>query len=131
MADSIEFKSPDPAHALPRQGQVSPREVRQGRSDGASARGYATGAQDGRGRIVASNPDEMRDEIQHTRARMSDTLDALEARLGREKAELNRRKDDLVAKATLRDFRHTISQEPWRSLVIAFVAGYVVAALRD
>lgn len=71
-----------------------------------------------------TNPEAMRVEIQHTRARMSHTLDAIEDRLVRQKREL-------WAKATLQDFRRTVSTEPWRSVAIAFLAGYIVAAIRD
>jgi hypothetical protein len=71
-----------------------------------------------------SDPEEMRLEIERTRERMSDTLDAIEGRLVRQK-------EEIWARATLRGFRRRIGTEPWRSLAIAFVAGYIVAAIRD
>lgn len=89
----------------------------------------ATAAVRGNGR--PSDPEEMRREIERTRARMSGTLDAIEARLIHEKEALERKKDELWAKATLQGVRRRLSEEPWRSVAIAFVAGYVVAALRD
>jgi ElaB/YqjD/DUF883 family membrane-anchored ribosome-binding protein len=70
------------------------------------------------------DPEEMRAEIERTRQRMSTTLDVLEDRLVRQKQEL-------WAKATLQGFRRTLAREPWRSVAIAFVVGYVVAAIRD
>jgi hypothetical protein len=79
--------------------------------------------------VAASNgrpdgPEEMRLEIERTRARMSHTLDVIEDRLVRQKQEI-------WAKATLQGFRRKVSSEPWRTLAIAFVAGYIVAAIRD
>ena len=71
-----------------------------------------------------ADPDVLRAEIEDTRARMSRTLDEIEGRLVRQK-------EEIVARATLRDFRRKISTEPWRSMAIAFVAGYVIAAIRD
>jgi hypothetical protein len=71
-----------------------------------------------------SSPEEMRAEIEATRIRMSSTLDDIEDRLVRQKR-------DLWAKATFQGFRRKVSSEPWRSLAIAFVAGYIVAAIRD
>jgi hypothetical protein len=71
-----------------------------------------------------SDPDEIRQEIERTRERMSRTLDAIEDRLVQ-------RKDEIWARATFRSLRHRVSSEPWRSLAIAFVVGYVVAAIRD
>lgn len=71
-----------------------------------------------------AGPDEVRSEIDRTRQRMSRTLDEIEGRL-------SEGKDALVARATFRDLRRQITTEPWRSLAIAFVAGYVVAAIRD
>lgn len=79
----------------------------------------------------ASNPAEMRREIEATRERMSGTLDALEARVSRERQSLERKKDDLVDKATLKPLREQLKREPWKSMAIAFVAGYVIAAIRD
>lgn len=76
--------------------------------------------EDGQG----GGPDDVRRDIDRTRERMSRTLDELEGRL-------SEGKDVLVARATFRDFRRQITSEPWRSLAIAFVAGYVVAAIRD
>lgn len=78
-----------------------------------------------------SDPESMRAEIERTRARMSDTLDEIEDRLLEGKRELVRKKDELWAKATLKGVRRTITTEPWRSVAIAFVAGYIVAAIRD
>jgi ElaB/YqjD/DUF883 family membrane-anchored ribosome-binding protein len=71
-----------------------------------------------------SSPDEMQQEIERTRQRMSHTLDLIEDRLVRQK-------EDLWAKATMQGFRRRISSEPWRSLAIAFAVGYIVAAIRD
>jgi hypothetical protein len=71
-----------------------------------------------------SDPEEMREEIERTRARMSATLDTIEDRLIEGKREI-------WARATLQGFRRKVSREPWRSLAIAFAAGYVVAAIRD
>lgn len=70
------------------------------------------------------DPDALRRDIEATRARMSRTLDEIEGRLVRQK-------EELVARATLRGFRRRISSEPWRSMAIAFAAGYIVAAIRD
>lgn len=72
----------------------------------------------------ASDPEWLRREIEDTRARMTRTLDEIEGRLVRQK-------EELVARATLRDLRRKLSRDPWRSMAIAFVAGYVVAAIRD
>jgi hypothetical protein len=71
-----------------------------------------------------SEPEAMRLEIERTRDRMSHTLDAIEDRLVQQKQEI-------WAKATLQGFRRKVSSEPWRTLAIAFVAGYIVAAIRD
>lgn len=71
-----------------------------------------------------SDPDELRREIERTRARMTRTLDELEGRLVRGK-------EELVARVTFRDVRQRLSAEPWRTLAVAFVVGYVVAAIRD
>lgn len=62
---------------------------------------------------------------------MSSTLDAVEARLAYERESLERKKDELVDRATLKGLRRKLGREPWRSMAIAFVAGYVVAAIRD
>lgn len=77
------------------------------------------------------SPREVRREIEQTRARMSETLDALEDRLAYERRELERKKNDLVDKVTLKPVRRKLSREPWRSMAIAFAAGYIVAAIRD
>lgn len=71
-----------------------------------------------------AGPDEVRQDIDRTRERMSRTLDELEGRLVEGK-------DALVARATFRDLRRQVASEPWRSVAIAFVAGYLVAAIRD
>lgn len=71
-----------------------------------------------------AGPDEMREAIERTRERMSYTLDAIEHHVVR-------RKEEIWSKATLQGFRRKISSEPWRSLAIAFAAGYIVAAIRD
>jgi ElaB/YqjD/DUF883 family membrane-anchored ribosome-binding protein len=73
----------------------------------------------------------MRAEIARTRARMSDTLDELEHRIAAERRALERKKEDLWAKATLQGVRKKLSKEPWRSLGIAFAVGYIIAAIRD
>lgn len=77
-----------------------------------------------RGNGRPSDPAELRREIDRTRDRMSDTLDAIEDRLIEQK-------EAIWAKATLQGFRRTISTEPWRSMAIAFAAGYIIAAIRD
>ena len=71
-----------------------------------------------------ADPDTIRADIEDTRARMTRTLDEIEGRLAHQK-------ETLVARATLRGLRRTIGSEPWRSVAIAFVAGYVIAAIRD
>lgn len=78
-----------------------------------------------------ADPDDVRREIEATRARISGTLDQIEGRLVREKRQLGRKTDELWAKATLQGVRGKISEEPFRSMAIAFVAGYIVAAIRD
>lgn len=78
-----------------------------------------------------SSPGEVRRDIELTRARMSDTLDALEARLAYERHELERKKDELVDRITLKPIRRKLGREPWRSMALAFAAGYIVAAIRD
>ena len=69
-------------------------------------------------------PAGLRADIDATRTRMSRTLDEIEQRLVS-------RKNELRDTATLRPLRHRLSSEPWRSLLIAFVAGYLVAAVFD
>lgn len=66
----------------------------------------------------------LRDDIERTRERMSRTLDRIEDRVVR-------RRDQVWSKATLLDVRRAVTSEPWRNLLIAFAAGYVLAALRD
>lgn len=73
----------------------------------------------------------MRREIERTRARMSGTLDALEARIAYERSALEEKAEEVVDRVTMKKLRRKLSQEPWRSMAIAFVAGYVVAAIRD
>jgi hypothetical protein len=68
--------------------------------------------------------DALREDIGRTRDRMSRTLDRIEGRIAR-------RRDEVWSKATLQDLRVTVASEPWRGLLIAFAAGYVLAALRD
>jgi hypothetical protein len=88
----------------------------------AAARPVAGRPDRGNGR--PSSPEDMRAEIEQTRARMSLTLDEIEDRLIRQKR-------DLWARATLQGFRRKITTEPWRSMAIAFAVGYIVAAIRD
>ena len=75
-------------------------------------------------RTMPRDPDALRREIDDTRDRMSRTLDALEDRLVRQK-------EDVVAKVTFRDLRRRIGDSPLKPLLIAFAAGYIVAAIRD
>ncbi len=77
------------------------------------------------------DPAELRRDIAETRARMSSTLDVLETRVAQERASLERKKTEMMEMATLKPLREKLSREPWRSMAIAFVAGYVVAAIRD
>lgn len=98
-------------------------------SERPSAQDFARRRAGGNGR--PGGPAEMRREIERTRARMSSTLDAVEARIAHERDSLERKKDDLVDRATLKGLRHKLRREPWRSMAIAFVAGYVIAAIRD
>jgi ElaB/YqjD/DUF883 family membrane-anchored ribosome-binding protein len=91
----------------------------------------ATGPERVRTNGAPTTPSEMRREIDRTRARMSDTLDALEARLVHEKAALTRKKEAVWSTVTLQGVRDRLSREPWRSLAIAFAAGYIIAAIRD
>ncbi|NIP80001.1 MAG: hypothetical protein GWM90_12570, partial [Gemmatimonadetes bacterium] len=51
--------------------------------------------------------------------------------IARERRALERKKDDLWAKATLQGVRRKLSREPWRSVGIAFAVGYIIAAIRD
>lgn len=78
-----------------------------------------------------TDPAEMRREIERTRTRMSSTLDAVEARIAYERQSLERKKDELVDRATLKGLREKLTREPWRSMAIAFAAGYIIAAIRD
>lgn len=66
----------------------------------------------------------LREDIERTRHRMSETLERIEGRI-------MRRRDEVWSKATLQHVRETVTSEPWRSLLIAFAAGYVWAALHD
>ena len=68
--------------------------------------------------------DALREDIERTRDRMSETLDRIEHRIVR-------RRNEFWSKATLQDAREAMASEPWRSLLIAFAAGYVLAAMRD
>lgn len=102
---------------------------------GPAARGPNVPAPAGRptraGNGRPGSPAEMRREIERTRARMSGTLDALEARIEYERQSLEEKKDELVDRATLKGLRRRLSREPWRSMAIAFAAGYIIAAIRD
>lgn len=73
----------------------------------------------------------MRQEIERTRARLSRTLDELESRVVRERREMERRKQALWDRATLKGLRGKLSGEPWRSAAIAFAVGYIIAAIRE
>lgn len=73
----------------------------------------------------------MREEIQRTRDRLSQTLDELEGRIAAERRALERTKEELWEKATLKGLRTRLSREPWRSVGIAFAVGYIIAAIRD
>lgn len=84
-----------------------------------------------RGNGRPTDPEGMRREIERTRARLSRTLDELEGRIVEERQELERRKENLWDKATLKGLRTKLSREPWRSVAIAFAAGYIIAAIRD
>jgi hypothetical protein len=120
----------DPTETKPEELAIPPGPRPPARSgDGSSGRlaerPAARGAVvDGMGNGRPGDPDEMRLEIERTRQRMSATLDTLEDRLVRQKREI-------WAKATLQGVRRRIGTEPWRSLALAFVVGYVVAAIRD
>lgn len=113
--------------AVPGQGGQIRREAARVSTSVGAAREPASLWKNGR----PTEPAEMRREIERTRARMSGTLDALESRVVREREALERRKEELVDRATLKGFREKLSREPWRSVALAFVAGYVVAAIRD
>ena len=78
-----------------------------------------------------TDPESMRLEIERTRARIADTLDELEGRLVRERQALELRKQELWRTVTLKGAREKLSKEPWRSVAIAFAAGYIIAAIRD
>ncbi|MGK7311504.1 MAG: DUF3618 domain-containing protein [Candidatus Longimicrobiales bacterium M2_2A_002] len=84
-----------------------------------------------RGNGRPGDPEAMRREIEATRARLSHTLDELEHRIVRERRALERKKEDLWARATLQGVRRKLSREPWRSVGIAFAVGYIIAAIRD
>lgn len=120
MPHASEIRTADPANELPRHTEGEGRKASEDRT-----------SERGRSDDRPSDPDAMREAIQRTRARMSQTLDEIEVQLAREKTVLARRRDELWARATLKGFRRAISREPWRSALIAFVVGYVVAALRD
>ena len=106
--------------------RITPAEAKR---DAPARTGTSAYAVSGNGR--PTNPDEMRQEIQRTRARLSRTLDDLEQRIIAERRELDRKADELWAKATLKGVRDKLSREPWRSVGIAFAVGYIIAAIRD
>lgn len=133
MADSTTTdmeKRPD-VRTVPPPGSASPSARVIERVPATPERSPVRGGGVAAGNGYPDDPEDMRREIERTRARMSDTLDALEARLVFEKRELERKKDELWEKATLQGVRRKLSREPWRSVAIAFAAGYIVAALRD
>ena len=101
------------------------------RPGGATASDEALTPPTTRGNGRPSGPEAMRAEIARTRARMSDTLDELEHRIAAERKALERKKEELWAKATLQGVRKKLSKEPWRSVGIAFAVGYIIAAIRD
>ena len=84
-----------------------------------------------RGNGRPSDPEAMRAEIERTRARLSRTLDEIEERVVRERRALERKKEKLWDRATLKGVRSRLSREPWRSVAIGFAVGYIVAAIRD
>jgi ElaB/YqjD/DUF883 family membrane-anchored ribosome-binding protein len=143
--DTMLPATPTTERALPAEGETSsgsrtapvavpPPSSLESERKGAGSR--AAPARSTRGSHAAGNgrpddPAELRQEIAETRARMSSTLDVLEARLAQERASLERKKTEVVEMATLKPVREKLSREPWRSIAIAFVAGYVVAAIRD
>jgi ElaB/YqjD/DUF883 family membrane-anchored ribosome-binding protein len=107
--------------AIPRAPRVRPADVTP-RADAVPRRVVERPVAAGNG--APSDPEAVRVEIERTRERMSRTLDAIEDRLVQ-------RKQELWARATLQGMRRRITTEPWRSLAIAFAAGYIVAAIRD
>lgn len=118
--------APEPDRALPAAGETA-RAAPAVRTDPSFPRPRPTAAGNGR----PSDPAEMRREIERTRARMSTTLDAVEARITHERRSLERKKDELIDRATMKGVREKLSREPWRSMAIAFAAGYIIAAIRD
>lgn len=119
MADTTDTRS-DEAQSIPAT-TAEPVAPATGRAAApATPPGEAVAVGNGR----PSDPEEMREEIQRTRARMSLTLDTIEDRLVEQKRAI-------WARATLQGFRRKVSREPWRSMAIAFAAGYIVAAIRD
>lgn len=138
MAKSTETTTPDTPtsdRALPPGGSTVPTAAASpvpgpsGPDTGAGELDRPRPAVRGNGR--PSDPAEMRREIERTRARMSSTLDAVEARIEHERDSLERKKDELVDRVTLKGVRDRLQREPWRTMAIAFVAGYVIAAIRD
>jgi ElaB/YqjD/DUF883 family membrane-anchored ribosome-binding protein len=93
--------------------------------------GGAVAPRPARGNGRPGDPDAMREEIARTRARMSGTLDAIEEQIVAERKALERKKEELWAKATLQGVRKKLSREPWRSVGVAFAVGYIIAAIRD
>lgn len=93
--------------------------------------GARTPARRASGNGRPTDPEAMRQEIVRTRARLSRTLDELEHRIVSERRALERTKEDLWDRVTLQGFRRKLSSEPWRSVGIAFLVGYIVAAIRD
>jgi ElaB/YqjD/DUF883 family membrane-anchored ribosome-binding protein len=93
--------------------------------------GTAVAARPVRGNGRPTDAEAMRAEIARTRARLSRTLDDIEDRIVAERRALERTKEELWEKATLQGVRKKLSREPWRSVGIAFVVGYVIAAIRD
>ncbi len=99
------------------------------RETAVAARPVRDNGRPGRGR--PEDAAAMREEIARTRARLSQTLDELEGRIVAERRALERKKEDLWARATLQGVRKKLSSEPWRSVGIAFAVGYIIAAIRD
>jgi hypothetical protein len=112
--------APDPGSALPAAGETagpSTPPARVGtRAPGPAGEPWTNGR--------PRDPEAIRQDIQRTRSRMSDTLDALEAELVREK-------EALVRTVTLKPVREKLKRQPWKSMAIAFAAGYIIAAIRD
>jgi hypothetical protein len=132
MADSSDGTQAEPRTGLPPGGAAAPTartEARPVPSTGQPDRVPAHPTAYGNGR--PSDPAELRLEIERTRARLSGTLDAIEARIAHDRAALEEKKDEVIDRVTLKGLRRRLSREPWRSVAIAFVAGYVVAAIRD